>query len=497
MEYDYTTASPGADEFACHNSDYSDAAAAPPEGTLLGKNAKVPFARGRGTFFDEYTDLLDPEGAILTERLVEIYDKICPKMRKKGRETLRLRLRKLAANALRGHFFRDPPPILYYRGAAIKEWQDKPRWMKHGALRHVIDVLINAGLARGITGKKMPGNFKTKSWASSYWATDGLVSLAAECGITPGSIDRQIPTHDLVQLFAPKRKIEFDRMRGELIQPRKGKRIEFEPTAETQAWTATLEAINVFYRQQEIGLALNPAELELWLAKRNSVPDRKGAKFRLPEMFSTDIYRVFNNGNEADPKFDEGGRLFGGSWMYFPEDLRRATTINGKPTVELDYANCHPRMLYHQRGLPGSGDLYTVPEIAAYEAATGVDRGTYRSCIKWLMQILINGGGRPEAVEPPNGMLFPPDISIKQMVRFIETMHQPIADAFRSGAGLRLMRIESEIALEIVTLAMAEEWTVLPVHDSFITTIDQRDRLKAMMIDVYVSRLGREPVIKE
>ena len=182
--------------------------------------------------------------------------------------------------------------------------------------------------------------------------------------------------------------------------------------------------------------------------------------------------------------------------MHIPEGLRRAITINGKPTVELDYSHCHPRMLYHERGLDGDGELYTLPEVAAYEVATGVEPDTYRPCIKWLVQILINGRGKPEAVDQPDWMAFPPDIPVKQVVAFIEARHQPIADAFRTGAGLRLMRSESDIALEIVSTARAEGWTVLSVHDSFITTMDKRDRLKAMMVEGYVQRLGKEPVIK-
>ena len=436
-------------------------------------------APGRGTFFDEHTELPDPEGTMLTERLVEIYDRECPRTRKRGRNILRLRLRKLAANALRGHFFRKPSPVLYYRGAAIKEWEDKPRWMKYGALADVVDAFEGAGLVKGITGKKMPWNSKINSWVSSYWATDELVSLAAECGITAESIDRRVPTVDLVQLYAPKGKTEFDRITGMLIQPRKGKRIEFEPTAQTLAWTETLEAINTFYRQQGIALGLTSAELELWLADRNADPDRKGAPYRMPETFSTDIYRVFNNGNMANPTFDAGGRLFGGWWMHIPEDLRQAITINGMQTVELDYSHCHPRMLYHERGLDGDGELYALPEIEAYEAATGVAPCTYRDCIKWLVQILLNGRGRPEAVDRPDRIAFPPDIPIKRIVDFIETRHKPIADAFQTGAGLRLMRLESDFAMEIVSTAMAEGWSVLSVHDSFITTVDHRDRMKS------------------
>ena len=232
---------------------------------------------------------------------------------------------------------------------------------------------------------------------------------------------------------------------------------------------------------------MTPAERNAWLEKRNADPDNDRPRYRLPELFATDLYRVFNEGEEADPKFESGGRLFGGWWMYVPGELRKAITINKQPTVELDYANCHPRMLYHERGVEADGDLYELPGIA----------DAYRDCIKWLMQILINGRGRPEAVEPPETIEFPPDLSITQIVRLIEEKHQPFADAFRTGAGLRLMRVESDIALEIVFTAMRDGWTVLPVHDSFIAPIDHRDRLRAMMIDAYVRRLGKEPVIKE
>ncbi len=454
----------------------------------------IAIAPGRGVFFDHHIDLREPEGGALTDWLIECFDKARNKQRLRDREAWRLRLRKLAANAMRAHFFRDTPAVLYSRGAAAEWYQDKPGWMQHGVLADVVDPLIAVGLLAGLTGKKMP--YAVQSWTSSFRATDEFIRMAMDSGVTEVSIVSEVPEADLVQLYAPKPKPEYDRLKGELFQPRKGKRIWFDPSPQTQQWSATVAAINAFYRQQEIDLGLTPIEREGWLDKRNADPERTGPLYRLPELFSKDVYRVFNNGDEINPSFEEGGRLFGGWWMHVPESLRKAITINGSPTIELDFAECHPRMLYHQRDLAGVGELYTVPEIAAYEDATGVARDTYRPCIKWLVQILINGGGRPEAVEPPDGMLFPPDIPIPQIVRFIEAMHQPIADAFKTGAGLGLMRIESDVALEVVTTAMAEGWTALSVHDSFITTIDQRDRLKAIMIGSYVRRLGREPKFK-
>jgi len=451
-------------------------------------------APGRGVFFDHHINLKEPEGGFLTNWLVECFDRQRKMKRHRDREKWSLRLRKIAANAIRAHFYRDPPAVLYSRGAASNWYQDKPRWMRHGALTDVIDPLIEVGLLQGIKGEKMPYGHAKLSWTASYWPTDDFIRKAEEFGVTEESIIPDVPEQDLVQLYAPKPRAEFDRLKGHLVQPRKGKRIWFEPTPQTRQWTEALAAVNAFYRQQKIEPR---SDMQVaWLAERNADPDRGGPLYRLPELFGTDLYRVFNDGDAADPKFVRGGRLFGGWWMYASEKARSAITINGAPVVELDYANCHPRMLYHEHGLPGDGDLYAVPEIQALERNSNKEPGTYRPCIKWLTQILINGRGRPEMVERPKDVAFPPDMSVAQIANFIEALHHPIADSFRKSEGLRLMRIESDIALEIITTAMDEGWTVLSVHDSFITTIDKQDRLRMMMIEAYVQRLGIEPVIK-
>lgn len=456
--------------------------------------------RGRGMFFDEYIQIRDPEGSALNNLVLEAHQEVRPKKRKlsaTAQANLTERVARLVANALQAHFYRVLPSVLYFRKADAEQYRDRPSWMRHGALGAVVDALEDARLVRTITGKKMPYGHAIPSSASSYAPTEKLIELAVKSGVTPHSIERRLPADALVRLFEPKTEMKFDWLKGHLAQPRRGKRIIFEPTAETTEWTAIIEEINTSYRKQDISLGLAQDQMDLWLTERNSDPSRKGPPYRRPETFKTDLYRVFNDGNAADPQFHLGGRLFGGWWMHVPEELRRAITINGKQTVELDYSHCHPRMLYHERGLDGDGELYALPEIDEYEAASRVKPGTYRPCIKWLVQILLNGRGRPEAVPRPDWLSFPPEIPTTQIVGFIRAKHEAIADAFQTGAGLRLMRVESDIAFEIISTAMAEGWTVLSIHDSFITTTDKRDRLKAMMIDAYARRLKKEPVIKE
>lgn len=457
--------------------------------------ADAPLIRGKGTFFDENINLRDGEGTAITARMLEIFDATRPRQRKrsaKALETDKIRLRRILANGMRTHFYRQSDAVLFFAKKDANWYADKPSWMRHGALGEFVKVLAAAGLLRTIPGKLMPWNSKKRSWASSYAVTDDLIAIAEDYGITPDSIELRTAPDELVRLFGPKAK----RNEPSLPGLRKGKPIAFAHTLETQNWVDSLQALNAFYREQDIGLALSPAEKAQWIAERNADPERSGSPYRLPELFQTDLYRVFNNGDEGKPTFDEGGRLFGAWWTLCESELRSAISINGRATIELDYGECHPRMLYHQRGVEPMGDLYQIPEVSEYEAAHGLNGGEYRKGIKWLMQVLLNGKGRPDLADGPERENLPPDMSFKEVVGFIKAKHQPIADAFNTGVGLSLMRLESDIALEIVTTAMREGWTALSVHDSFIAPVEYRQRLEALMVETYQRRLRHRPKIK-
>jgi hypothetical protein len=281
-----------------------------------------------------------------------------------------------------------------------------------------------------------------------------------------------------------------------LVHARKGDPIQFTPSKQEQDWISELEAINAFYHQKDIALSLSAGDEQRWLKRENSNSERSGAKYRKPERFQTDIYRVFNNADPANPTFDKGGRLYGGWWMQESEEDRKAITIGGQNTIEIDYAECHARMLYHLEGIDNKEPLYTLPEVAAYEQEMGLEADKFRPCIKWLFQVLINCKGRPDQANRPDDIIIPPVFTINQLVNFIEAEHQPIAHRFKTGAGLDLMRIESDIALDIISTAMQEGWVVLSIHDSFVATVDRPERLKELMIEFYVKRLGFEPKFK-
>lgn len=461
----------------------------------------APIEAGKGTFFAKQIDMREPEGTAFTARILALYDEAKPRgkaWKKDDLATHSTRVRKLLANTMRAHFYRKTPAVLYFTGAASKHYKNEPSWMRHGALGDVTAILEKAGLMSRISGKLMPAHSKRKSTASAYAATQKLIEIATDCGVSAGSICTDYKPEWLVQLFGPKPKPVYDFNKGGLIHARKGELIPFTPSNQEQEWIDTLGAINAFYRQQDIAPGSSPLETQRWLKKQNANPERSGAKYRRPERFQTDLYRVFNDGDAANPTFAKGGRLYGGWWMSEPEEARKGITINGQKTVEIDYAECHPRMLYHLEGADNKQPLYAVPEVTTYEQQEGLKEGTFRPCIKWLFQVLINGKGRPDQADMPDNVFIPPGFTIKQLVAFIEAKHQPIAHKFKTGAGLDLMRIESDIALEIITTAMREGWVALSIHDSLITTVDKEDRLKELMVQSYAKRFfGYEPMFKD
>jgi hypothetical protein len=163
-------------------------------------------------------------------------------------------------------------------------------------------------------------------------------------------------------------------------------------------------------------------------------------------------YRVFSRGS-----FALGGRSYGGFWQNLSKDRRRQLTINGSPVASHDYSQLHPRILYAERGLSIDGDAYDVP-------------GHGRSTVKVAFNVVINAENRRSAVGAVADRLGGASHyeAANKLLDAITARHAPIADALHSGAGLRLQRIDSDMAAYVTRKAVKEGIVALPVHDEFI-----------------------------
>ena len=426
----------------------------------------------KGTWFDEAIDLRDPEGEALAEEVLALITAVETRNRKRRQADERnhqAAVRRVLANGLRCHYFRRPSLVAYYRRA--DSYLGGSAWISGKAMSRTVDLMAKAGLLNSHRGK----------WgiaASTYSVTEKLCEVAQACRVTHHSFTVQLPLQRLVRLRKGDARTSL---------------VDFGQTAETLHWAGRLRAYNAFLVQQDIGLALTLEEEAEWVRRWNENREGETVSLYRPELIQTDLYRQFNNGS-----FGEGGRLYGGWWINTPKALRRKITINGQPTVELDFSGCAIRMLYHERGLDYQGDPYLLDAVADYEAQRGLAPSHFREGVKAITQALINGskGGKPELIALPAGLSFRPRFKRAEVRSMIEEKHTLIADAFGTGAGLRLQRSDSDLALEIVTKLKEQNVVALPIHDSFLVRKVDRFRVGAIMNVYYRNKFGFDPVIR-
>ncbi|TIS23901.1 MAG: hypothetical protein E5X07_15770 [Mesorhizobium sp.] len=186
----------------------------------------------------------------------------------------------------------------------------------------------------------------------------------------------------------------------------------------------------------------------------------------------TRLYRIFN-----EARFDHGGRFYGGWWQSIPKEYRRCITINGMPTVEVDFSSMQLAMLYAQVGQQLEGDAYAIDGIGP----------EFRPVVKTTTLKMINAKGH---IQPPLKSALPPGFSWKNLQEAILAKHKPIAEFFGSGEGIRLQRLDSDIAEEVIITMMDKGIPVLPIHDSFIVAEGHADQLSATMLDAYQRRMS-------
>lgn len=435
--------------------------------------SKTPpaFRPPNGTWFDEALDLRDPEGDTLTKFALDrvaVVEKRKRKRRKLDNEHHYAIVRKILANGFRCHFYRTKPLVAYHRRAA--EYQTGPRWLSGESMARSIDLLESAGLVKATKGQYAVAS-------STFSVSEALVEAAEAQKVTSDSLTYLLPSERLVRLREGNHDTPY---------------VAFTSTDETSCWTAQIEAYNAFLAKQDIQLDLSPSELRRSALDWTLEQKRGDVPYARPELFRTGLYRTFNNRS-----FEEGGRLYGGWWIRVPSNLRPRITINGKETVELDYSGCAIRMLYHEKGIDYMDDPYELDEITKLEKEQGLPSGFFREAIKGLVQALINDkkGNKPEQIKLPGGASFAGCFTRREVRQFIETKHAAISDSFGTGAGLRLQRKDSDIALSIISELMKKEIVALPVHDSFIVQSELKDILRSSMLSNYKEVVLFDPII--
>lgn len=192
-------------------------------------------------------------------------------------------------------------------------------------------------------------------------------------------------------------------------------------------------------------------------------------------------YRIFN-GNEA------GGRFYGPWWETCKKGLRPYITINGQPTVELDYRANHLYFIYGLAGLE-------MPERYR-DDPYAIDDELPRSLVKKVFMMAINCSNATEGFratvndmrkEEDKNIEFLPNLdAYKQIVVKLMKAHPVLEAPLHTGIGSHLMWWDSKIAQTVLNSITIEHGIpCLSVHDSFIVPEEHETLLREKMLLAY------------
>jgi hypothetical protein len=242
----------------------------------------------------------------------------------------------------------------------------------------------------------------------------------------------------------------------------------------------TNNTISMRRRLAEINEALLAVELRL-----HATPvQRDGMLLRLgdnhlvyPAMRS--LYRIFNRAS-----FSCGGRFYGGWWQQIPKKLRPNLFIDGEVSVEHDYPQLHPNMLYAEIGARLDGDAYAV-------------NGCDRALVKRAFNILVNAENHDSARRAIALKIGGDGAHSKAaaLIEAIKLRHPKIREMFHSDAGIRLQRRDADMAERIMCRLGSHGIAVLPIHDSFISAARHDGALKEAMEITWTQFVGGGPGI--
>ena len=287
-------------------------------------------------------------------------------------------------------------------------------------------------------------------------ATEGLIEHEKMPQGHRGLQSRFRAAPELIKELAPV-PVQYKPLELIVLRDDTGNPIGYRDNRETRTMRKRLAELNEGLVAQEIGLGHR-------IIREGDHLDNGGRA-------QTKLHRVFHRGD-----FANGGRFYGGHWQNIPaEGGRDQLTINGQPTVEVDYRGLHIRLLYQEAGKPMPDDPYDID-------------GWPRDQAKLALLIAINARSHASAVraladalrgEASIADLF---VTADRLLKAAKARHPDIAWALASDAGVRLMRKDSELCERIMLETVRAVGIVpLAVHDSFIVPTAHEGRLRETM----------------
>ena len=255
-------------------------------------------------------------------------------------------------------------------------------------------------------------------------------------------------------------------------------------TAETAQMRENLHLINYALSKHWYDLEIPDDELANLQKRLSGDPENE----RTIRMDQRSLHRVFN-----DPALQTGGRFYGGWWQNIPREYRPHLAVNGKRMVELDYSNQHPSILYAQEGVIRPADCYS-GVLSPSQLSDEFRHGELRDMVKAAFNAMLNS---PKPLRQAPAGVKPSKFGLKwaELSNAIIAFHEPIAHHFYTGVGLRLQRLDSDIAEKVLIHFALQGVAILPLHDSFLMHNGYETSLEPVMRSAFTEVVGTSPKI--
>ena len=181
--------------------------------------------------------------------------------------------------------------------------------------------------------------------------------------------------------------------------------------------------------------------------------------------------------------------MYGGFWQKFGSVERLSSSIiDDDSVVELDYGQMGLMLLYGlAEATPSEGDLY---DLSAYGIPTSC-----RSGIKNVIQAAINSKKPLKKMPQGARKSFPKGVTVGGVLKAVSQRHPEVYPYFNAGIGMKIMRLESNILVDVLLSLKAKGITALPIHDAILVNANYEAEARDVMKEEFRLKVGLLPEI--
>jgi hypothetical protein len=258
-----------------------------------------------------------------------------------------------------------------------------------------------------------------------------------------------------------------------------GERVDYQDDDNTQRMREAIRSLVIFVSRLDIAFLpdgqlphvhTNQRHLKRYFNLR---PPQPTPAFQGLPLSSTPSSPASSN-----TQFNHGGRLFGNAfWLSLRKDRRRnSLRINCEPVVECDLSGLFPRLCYRLLGVTMPLELQDDPyAIQGFPAA-------HRSSLKMAFNAFLFHDKPLKRLPQKIAKGMPEGWTAGKLRGAILASH-PALEPLLNGSriGFHLLRIESDILMQTMSMIQSEGLAALPLHDGVIVPRSQAERVRELM----------------